>query len=137
MAKTNYWRPPADQIDEIWPVVESKIQAALDRSGLYDSGDAREFLVSGDWQLWIYWHGDVLDGLTITKIIQHAKERECCLIVATGVDHPSWLPHLDRIEEWAQQMRCGRMRAICRPGWERILKDRAYRKTHVELEKEL
>lgn len=46
-----------------------------------------------------------------------------------------WFHMLGMIEAWAKDIGAERMEVICRPGWERVLKD--MRKTHVILEKRL
>lgn len=132
---TQYWRAAPDEVDMIWAKVEDRIQAAMDRGGRYDAADVRDLLLKGDWQLWVGWHDEIVDCVALTTIMQHPKGTECIILAATGDRMENWAHHVESIEQWAMHLGCDRVRAVARPGWEKILTD--YRKLHVELEKRL
>ena len=94
----------------------------------------RERLEKGEWQLWIS-ADKVITSVTITTLDDYPEGRECCLILCTGKEMANWVGNLSVIEAWAKSKGCVNIKAICRPGWERVLKD--YHRTHVVLEKRL
>ena len=125
-----------ENVPSVMPIVEGMLDEALERGAMYGVDDAYEEFRAGNWQLWVTWHErGVPDGLAVTTIKQHAKLRECVIMVATGTDMQLWVHHISEIERWARDFGCDRMKATARPGWERILTD--YRKTHVILHKDL
>ena len=134
---TRHWRVPPNQVETVWSSIEEKIQAILDTGGQYDACHAKDFVVAGEWQLWLMWtegsQVPTIKCIVITTVQEYPKLKELVLIACAGEDREDWMEHLETIEAWGRYMRCDRVKAISRPGWEKILKD--YRKTHVQLEK--
>ncbi len=122
------------QISQAWPAVESLISAAVARSSLMSAEFVKERLEKGEWQLWVS-ADKVITSVTITTLDDYPEGRECCLILCTGKEMANWVGNLSIIEEWAKSKGCVNIKAICRPGWERVLTD--YQRTHIVLEKRL
>jgi N-acyl-L-homoserine lactone synthetase len=61
----------------------------------------------------------------------------CDLRITTGEQFERWFNYMDQICEWARKEGCKKMEIFARPGWERILKHKGFRKTHVQIEREL
>jgi hypothetical protein len=99
-----------------------------------DASFVKERLDLGEWQLWVSADTEIT-SVTITALDDYPNGRECCIIICTGVGMSNWVGNLSVIEEWAKSKGCVNIKAICRPGWERVLKD--YHRTHVVLEKRL
>lgn len=78
-----------------------------------------------------------ITALAITEIVAYPRIAVCKLLACTGEDAARWVNLLTQIEAWAKAQGCAAMEPICRPGWERHLKPKGYRKTHVVLEKTL
>lgn len=78
-----------------------------------------------------------IEALAITEIVAYPRTTVCKLLACTGDDAWRWVDLLAQIEAWAKAQGCAVMEPICRPGWERHLKPKGYRKTHVVLEKSL
>jgi hypothetical protein len=54
-----------------------------------------------------------------------------------GKDRQDWQHYISIIEQFAKNNKCDKMELIARPGWERVLKQFNYTKSHVVLDKYL
>jgi hypothetical protein len=54
-----------------------------------------------------------------------------------GNNRENWQHYISIIEDFAKQNGCDKMELIARPGWERVLKQFNYTKSHVVLDKNL
>jgi hypothetical protein len=75
--------------------------------------------------------------LCITEIIQRPLIKCCHISIMTGHHREKWQHLIKDIEVWAALNNCDKMELIARPGWEKILKNFKYSKSHVLLEKPL
>jgi hypothetical protein len=48
-----------------------------------------------------------------------------------------WVHVMDEIANWAKSEECTHVESWARPGWERVLKQYQFKKTHVLLERKL
>jgi hypothetical protein len=55
--------------------------------------------------------------------------------ILTGEQMSKWVHFLKPMEEWAKTQGVKKMEYYARPGWERFLKTKGYKKTHVQLDK--
>ena len=55
----------------------------------------------------------------------------------TGNSRNQWQHLISVIEDFAKHNECDGMEIISRPGWQKILQNYNYRRTHVVLEKQL
>ena len=78
-----------------------------------------------------------ITAIAITEIVDFPRRKICRLLACTGTGADRWLDKLAEIEDWARHRGCTAIEPIARPGWERKLTARGYRKTHVVLEKSL
>ncbi len=126
----------AEQIPAVWPYVEKLIAEALNRGEpCFGPEEAKQFLLTGGWQLWVAYDGGRVLLACCSEILNYPNRKVCTLPIVTGQDRDEWIEHLKTIETWAAAQGCTLMKVTARPGWRRILKD--YRWTHVELEKKL
>lgn len=124
-------------INDIWPVIELKIQIACQYNGnRYNADDCLRELLSGEKQLWLA-IDKTIDGIAISQIIPFPRMKCCSIDICTGIGLEQWKSLLPQIEDWARKLHCSQMFFISRPGMEKALKDQGYKKTHVFLEKDL
>jgi hypothetical protein len=55
----------------------------------------------------------------------------------TGHHREKWQHLIKDIEKFANHNDCDKMELIARPGWEKVLRNFRYKKSHVLLEKQL
>jgi hypothetical protein len=55
----------------------------------------------------------------------------------TGHHREKWQHLIKHLEKFALDNNCDKMELIARPGWERVLRNFRYKKSHVLLEKQL
>lgn len=115
----------------MWPHVKDKIKAAIERTGLSDFADIEAEVLSGLQLVWIAWDGKDILAAATTKLARGV----CVLVACAGYDRERWLPLFAKIEQYAKDESCYRMRIYGRKGWERVLD--GYRVEHVILEKAL
>lgn len=131
---------PPQNLPNVMALVYPKIDAATSYSvGKYTGNDVVKKIASGHMQLWAAYDedADVVSGVAITEIAVYPQRRICRFLCATGENMSEWVDFIDDIEKWGESMGCDGFQAECRPGWERVLKDKGYRKSHVILNKEL
>ena len=144
-----------------WSLVRDRVASTCERSsGKYQPADILKQLVDGQMQLWAVLdeepeasedetkrlqgsrarqatEGPQIKAIAITEISQFPRARVCWVLACTGDVVDDWLDHLSEIESWAHARGCTAIEPVARPGWERRLNSRGYRKTHVVLEKTL
>ncbi len=131
--------PPAN-LPHVINLVYPKIDAATEYSvGKYNGSDIVKKIASGNMQLWVIYEEetDKVQGICITEIAVFPQRKICRFLCATGDSSEEWIDLISVIEEWAETMGCDGFQAECRPGWERLLRDFGYKKSHVILNKEL
>ena len=133
---------PKDNIDDVWQMVENPIKEALSYSGNHHNSEfVLNTLKKGKFQMWIVWDKDKntiqekYNGVCITEIIQRTLKKLCHIFIMTGKNRQKWQHLVKNIEDFAKDQQCDQLELIARPGWEKILKQFNYKKTHVVLEK--
>jgi hypothetical protein len=118
----------AEQIDSLWPLFAHHLERLTD---YYEPEDIRASLKDADKQLWGLQDGPQIVGVAITRILG----RTCEVVGAAGTaDYESMRELHRRIEAWARDIGCSRMRLQGRKGWIRLL---GYSQTGIVAEKEL
>jgi hypothetical protein len=135
-------RIPTSNIDEVWPLVKKDIADALVFSGNHtDAQFVFDTLKQEKFQLFIVWDKDqktTLEkyyGVVVTEIVEKKLTKACHIFIMTGRQRQKWTALIKVIEDFAEQNNCDLLELIARPGWQRILKDYNYKRTHVVLEK--
>ena len=132
---------PKEKINDVWAIVENDIQAALNRSDNYaNSGHFKQNCKKGLFQLWIIW--DQKDqnkyyGVSVTEIIQRPLQKCLNIRIMTGKHREKWQHMIKLLEDFGKKEKCDKMELIARPGWEKVLRQFKYKKSHVLLEKTL
>jgi len=140
----NLVRIPTSNIDDVWNLVKKDIQEALSYSGNHtDSDFVLETLKQQKFQLWIVWDKekkttkDKYYGVVITEVIKRKLRKSCNIFVVTGEHRQKWQHLISVLEDFALEQECNNMELIARKGWERIMEQFNYKKTHVVLEKSI
>jgi len=135
---------PKEKVQEVWKVVENDIALALIRSNRYaDSDHMKQWCMSGKLQLWILWddqaesHNVKYYGVVVTEILHRPLQKCLNIRIMTGRRRHKWQHLISIIEDYAVKNGVTMMELIARPGWERVLKQFEYKKSHVLLEKPL
>ena len=135
-------RIPTSNINEVWPLVKKDIADALVFSGNHtDAQFVFDTLKQEKFQLFIVWDKNqktTLEkyyGVVVTEIVEKKLTKACHIFIMTGRQRQKWTALIKVIEDFAEQNDCDLLELVARPGWQRILKDYNYKRTHVVLEK--
>ena len=128
-----------EEVDYIWPMAEKYIDDACKGHGGYNASDVKRYIREGSMQLWMAnaKESNKVICVCVTEIRKYPNFKVCDLRIAIGQEFHRWVDFMDKICEWAKRNGCRKMEIFARPGWERILKNKKFFKTHVQLEKEL
>ena len=137
-------RIPTEELDKIWGLIEKDIRKALLYSGqLSDSAFVLKTAKEGKFQIWLLWDKEQktsLDryfGVVITEIVEKPLGKVCHIYMMTGRQRHKWQYLIKDIEKFAKEEKCLIMELISRPGWQKILSQFGYKRTHVVLEKQI
>jgi len=135
---------PITKVDEVWSLVKDNIQEALTYSGNQTDVDfVYQTVKAKNFQLWIIWDvskktvQEQYNGVVVTEIIQRKLKRSCHIYIMTGKNRQQWQHLIKKIEAFAENHECDNMELIARPGWQKILQNYKYKRTHIVLEKTL
>jgi hypothetical protein len=135
---------PIQELEKVWGIVEKDIKSALAYSGqLTDSDFVFDTLKEGKFQLWVLWDKnqkktiDKYFGVVVTEIIKRKFGKVCHIYIMTGKQRTKWQHLITKVEDFAKKEDCKMMELIARPGWQRVLDDYGYKRTHVVLEKQI
>ena len=133
---------PVKKIDEVWSLVKNNIHEALNYSGnQVDVDFVYKTLQADNFQLWIVWDEDKktvqeqYNGVVVTEIVQRKLKKSCHIYIMTGKNRQQWQHLIRVIEDFAEQQDCDNMELIARPGWQKILQNYNYKRTHIVLDK--
>jgi len=137
-------RIPTKELDKVWGLIEKDIRKALLFSGqLSDSAFVLKTAKEGKFQIWILWDKvqktsvEKYFGVVITEIVEKPLGKVCHIYMMTGRQRHKWQYLIKDIEKFALEEKCSVMELIARPGWQKILNQFGYKRTHVVLEKQI
>ena len=137
-------RIPTKELDKVWGLIEKDIQKALLYSGqLTDSNFVLETAKQNKFQIWVLWDKtqkkavEKYFGVVVTEIITKKLGKVCHIYIMTGRQRHKWQYLISEIEKFAKKENCLNMELIARPGWQKILNQFGYKRTHVVLEKQI
>jgi hypothetical protein len=133
---------PSSNLDDVWSLVKKDISEALSYSGNHtDAQFVYESIKENKMQLWVVWDKDkptTLEkyyGVVVTEVVQRKLKRSCQIFIMTGKHRQKWQHLISVLEDFAEEQECQQMELFARPGWQKILQNYNYKKTHVVLEK--
>src|SRR4051794_23059182 len=109
------------RVREIWPQVGPLLQAACRRTNLNAFADLEADILSGRSLVWLAWTGSAVKAAAATILINSEIGKVCIITACAGSDMKRWLPLIDRIESYASDEGCKRVRIYGRKGWLRAL----------------
>lgn len=130
--------------DKIYP---SLVAACIHSSGRFEAQDIINQIKSYDVQIWLAFEDDQLEGFLLSHVVIYPRAKTlkifCC--VGVGIDGPGkfiskigeWIPSIAKIEEWAKSIGCNRSQIECPASWAIVLRDTAYKTTHIILDKDI
>ena len=137
-------RIPTKELDKIWGLIEKDIKQSLLFSGqLSDSEFVLDTAKEGKFQIWILWDKEQKTnvekylGVVITEIIEKKLGKVCHIFMMTGRQRHKWQYLIKDIEKFAKEEKCLMLELITRPGWQKILSQYGYKRTHIVLEKQI
>lgn len=112
---------PAEHIRAWWPLVEQRIEDALEPT-LWDSHSVLCDLLTGHKQLWLCGQDDRVDLIIVTQIVLYPKGNSCLIFLAEGSAPEEAIKLVASVlEPWAKEHNCVRIEAHGRAGWARRL----------------
>ena len=135
---------PINKVDEVWSLVKRNIQEALSYSGNHtDSDFVYQTIKDGKFQLWVVWDKskktvkEQYNGVVVTEIVKRKLKQSCNIFIVSGKNRQQWQHLISVLEDFALKNECTNMELIARQGWEKIMEQFNYKKTHVVLEKQI
>ena len=135
---------PSSNLDDVWSLVKKDISEALSYSGNHTDADFVYDSVREDkMQLWVVWDKDkstTLEkyyGVVVTEIVKRKLIQSCNIFIVTGRHRQKWQHLISVLEDFALENNCTNMELFARKGWEKIMEQFDYKKTHVVLEKQI
>jgi type II secretory pathway component PulJ len=133
---------PSSNLDDVWSLVKKDISEALSYSGNQtDAQFVYDCIKENKMQLWVVWDKDkptTLEkyyGVVVTEVVQRKLKRSCQIFIMTGKHRQKWQHLISVLEDFAEEQECQQMELFARPGWQKILQNYNYKRTHVVLEK--
>ena len=123
------------RIYEIWPHVRSLLEQACRRTALNAFADFAADILAGRSLVWVAWNGSAIEAAAATILINSDIGKVCVITLCAGRKMQRWLRLIDRIEDYARDEGCARIRIFGRKGWMRVLRE--YEAGHVVMEKRL
>lgn len=117
------------------PALRPFLEEFTDR-GVVSVEDLIGQIESRDRQCWAIVIDGELKAVCLTRLFED-RLKICEVTHLAGFDRQAWESAYQELEDWAIAQGCARIKAIARPGWERISKRFGLQKTHVMLEKDL
>ena len=103
----------------------------------FDLQDIRLRVEAGRFQMWLIADEGGYNLLVLTEIIDFPKRSKLNFLYLMGSRLQAALPLMDCIELWARRRGCTSSLVRGRPGLIRVLPERGYRLSSVELEKDI
>ncbi len=135
---------PSSNLEDVWSLVKKDISEALSYSGNHtDAQFVYDCVKENKMQLWVVWDKDkktTLDkyyGVVVTEIVKRKLIQSCNVFIVTGRQRQKWQHLINVLEDFAIENNCTNMELIARKGWEKIMEQFDYKKTHVVLEKQI
>ena len=135
---------PSSNLDDVWSLVKKDISEALSYSGNHtDAQFVYDCIKDKKMQLWVVWDKDkptTLEkyyGVVVTEVVQRKLKRSCQIFIMTGKHRQKWQHLISVLEDFAEEQECQQMELFARPGWQKILQNYNYKRTHVVLEKQI
>ena len=123
------------RIGEVWPHVRALLARACRATCLCAFADFEAHILSGRSLVWIAWNGRAIEAAAATVLTNSDLGKVCVITLCAGQAMPRWLRLIERIEAYARDEGCVRLRIFGRKGWLRVLE--GFEARHVVMDKPL
>jgi hypothetical protein len=123
------------RIHEFWPHVRSLLEKACRATCLNAFADFEADILAGRSLVWVAWNGNAIEAAAATVLINSDLGKVCVITLCAGRKMSRWLKLIERIEAYAGDEGCARIRIFGRKGWLCVLE--GYDAKHVIMDKEL
>jgi hypothetical protein len=123
------------RVREFWPHASPLVRAACQRTELNAFADVEADIFAGRSLLWLAWNGRAVEAAAATILINSEIGKVCIITACGGTDMKRWLPLIGKIEKYARDEGCTRVRIFGRKGWLRVLE--GYEAKYIIMDKEL
>jgi hypothetical protein len=129
-------RLTARQCAEMWKHLEPHMQKIAEASdGRMTLESILKGLIEADNQCWVVLRDNNPVGFCLTEIIIYPSGRKSLNTCgASGEDPATWIDQIEAVEAYGREIGADRVEIVGRPGWERLLRHRGYRRWHSVLE---
>jgi GNAT superfamily N-acetyltransferase len=121
------------RIHEVWPHVRPLLERACRATCLNAFADFEADILSGRSLVWITWNGRAIEATAATTLINSDFGKVCVITLCAGHGMQRWLKLIERIESYARDEGCARIRIFGRKGWLRVLE--RFEARHVVMDK--
>ena len=137
-------RIPIKELDKVWGLIEKDIKMpyTIQVNSLIQNLFYRP-QKDGKFQIWVLWDKskprpvEKYFGVVVTELIKRKLGKVCHIYIMTGRQRHKWQYLVKDIEQFAKDEGCQMMELIARPGWQKVLNNYGYQRTHVVLEKKI
>ena len=140
MSEVKFFQLPPHTIGTLWPMLEKRLEPVLRRmGGRLTPGALLEAIGSGHWQCWTAWEGPECLAAVVTRIEIHSSGMKTLdAMIASGDHREKWqYIAVDTLTKFSKAEGCARFEIHARPGWERVLAPKGFKRTHIVLELEV
>lgn len=119
-------------IDDVWQQVAPFLNEAISYSdGKFTLRKLHDLLVAKHMQLWVaVTKKNIIKACAVTEIVDYPAKRVLFIVFAAGIEMHEWIKNIEVLQNFAAYHDCEAVEIYGRPGWEKVLKDYGYIKTH-------
>lgn len=103
--------------------------------GAYTADDLEEMILDRRMQCWVGGEGTIR-VVCLTEVVTD-RLKTLHVSYCGGAGFRDWVGLMDDLATCAKAMGCGRIRATCRPGYEKFLTQQSFTKTHIVMDRDL
>lgn len=124
-----------DDFQSVFSQIEWAFDHFEERSrGEAEKGQLIADIMSDRRQVWLV-VSDKVKAVALTEVL---GGKIVVLTHCTGENHTEWASDLvDTVQDWAKHIGAATIRAVCRPGWSKFLKNKGMKETHRVLETQI
>ena len=110
--------------------------AVAQSSGRISVDDLRRGLYRGEYQLWVAFKDDAIDGAIITTITEYPNKRILTWLFIGGDHIEDWCDSMHKlVERFSRDMGCEGAEIVGRKGWVRFMKKYGWNEEYITVDK--
>jgi len=138
--EVKFFQLPPNTIETLWPMLEKRLDAVIKRlNGRITGADMFRAISTGRQQCWTAWEGTECLAAVVTRITVHPTGLKALeALVASGDFREKWqYLAVDTLTDFMRAEGCTLFEIHARPGWERVLAPKGFKRTNIVLELEV